>query len=361
MYRPSAEPRDGCQWWPSSSSAQFRRWRKTAAERRCTGQWRATVEERIASCTALIDSGRYQPANLAILHDIRGTAARATGDVPRRGRILTTQLRPIRVTRARFANRASARAGATRFRSCHRGLRSGPSELDPTDVRRIHHARQRVRRERAIRARHRRLQRSHPAGANNATAYFNRGIAYPPQGDLDRAIADYDQAIRLDPNNASAYNNRGIAGFQKGDYDHAIADYNQAIRLDPSLAAAYNNRGDAWRARPTSSRAPPISIAPSSCRRSSRWPMTTARWSPTQKQDYDRAIADFDNAIRLDPANAQAFTNRGNAYAKTRVTARRHRGLRRGAAPRSEQRRAAITIAAWPCGAAATSTAPSPT
>ena len=32
----------------------------TADERRCTGQWRATVEERIASCTALIDSGRYE-------------------------------------------------------------------------------------------------------------------------------------------------------------------------------------------------------------------------------------------------------------------------------------------------------------
>jgi len=53
----------------------------TPDERRCTGQWRATNDERIASCTALIDSGRYQPANLAILHHDRGVAMRAKGDL----------------------------------------------------------------------------------------------------------------------------------------------------------------------------------------------------------------------------------------------------------------------------------------
>src|SRR5580692_9294132 len=53
----------------------------SADERRCTGLWRATVEERIASCTTLIDSGRYPPVNLAILHDNRGMAFRAKGDL----------------------------------------------------------------------------------------------------------------------------------------------------------------------------------------------------------------------------------------------------------------------------------------
>src|ERR1700728_4879925 len=50
-------------------------------ERRCTGQWRASNEERITSCTTLIDSGRYQPANLAILRHDRGVALRAKGDI----------------------------------------------------------------------------------------------------------------------------------------------------------------------------------------------------------------------------------------------------------------------------------------
>ena len=63
---------------PRSASAQEA---TTPDERRCTGQWRATSDERIASCTALIDSGRYQPANLAILHHDRGVAMRAKGDL----------------------------------------------------------------------------------------------------------------------------------------------------------------------------------------------------------------------------------------------------------------------------------------
>src|ERR1700692_2924116 len=52
-----------------------------AHERRCTGLWRATVEERVASCTTLIDSGRYPPINLAILHDNRGMEFRAKGEL----------------------------------------------------------------------------------------------------------------------------------------------------------------------------------------------------------------------------------------------------------------------------------------
>src|SRR5580700_1889733 len=42
---------------------------------------------------------------------------------------------------------------------------------------------------------------------------------------------------------ALLYNNRGVEYANKGDVDRAIADYDQAIALDPKLAAAYNNRG----------------------------------------------------------------------------------------------------------------------
>src|SRR5271163_3591630 len=50
-----------------------------ADERRCTGQSRATNDERVVACSALIDSGRYLPSNLAILHHDRGMAMRAKG------------------------------------------------------------------------------------------------------------------------------------------------------------------------------------------------------------------------------------------------------------------------------------------
>ena len=42
----------------------------------------------------------------------------------------------------------------------------------------------------------------------DAVAYFNRGIAYQAKGERDRAIADYDKAIALNPKYANAYYNR---------------------------------------------------------------------------------------------------------------------------------------------------------
>ena len=53
----------------------------SADERRCTGPARSAPEERIASCTAVIASGKYQGANLAVLHQDRGLAQRAKGDL----------------------------------------------------------------------------------------------------------------------------------------------------------------------------------------------------------------------------------------------------------------------------------------
>ena len=49
----------------------------------------------------------------------------------------------------------------------------------------------------------------------------------------DKAIADFTEAIRLDPKYAEAYCNRGCAYRNKGDYDKAIADFTEAIRLNP--------------------------------------------------------------------------------------------------------------------------------
>src|SRR5512132_3601446 len=48
-------------------------------------------------------------------------------------------------------------------------------------------------------------------GAKLAAAYYNRATAYRVEGWYDRAIEDYDQAIRLDPKHAIAYNDRGTA------------------------------------------------------------------------------------------------------------------------------------------------------
>jgi tetratricopeptide (TPR) repeat protein len=50
----------------------------------------------------------------------------------------------------------------------------------------------------------------------------------------DRSIATCSEVIRTDARAAWAYNNRGLAYFNKKDYDRAIADYNRAIEINPS-------------------------------------------------------------------------------------------------------------------------------
>src|SRR5260221_8901277 len=52
-----------------------------------------------------------------------------------------------------------------------------------------------------------------------------RSNAYDDKGDHDHAIADYTQAIRLDPNYASAYMERGIVYKRLKEYDRAVQDF----------------------------------------------------------------------------------------------------------------------------------------
>jgi tetratricopeptide (TPR) repeat protein len=71
--------------------------------------------------------------------------------------------------------------------------------------------------------------------AKDATAYHNRGVALQSKGDLDKAMADYDQAISLKPDYASAYDNRARIFVTKGDYTRAVADVTKAGELAPKV------------------------------------------------------------------------------------------------------------------------------
>lgn len=145
-------------------------------------------------------------------------------------------------------------------------------------------------------------------------AFVNRGGAYYNMKDYERAIADYTAALQLDPNDAIAFNDRGNVWRGAGDEDRAIADYDAAIRLRPTYSFPYNGRANAWRAKGDIDRAladydEAIRLNPAYAtaivNRGAAWRI---------KGEHDRAIADYDVAIRLNPTDPNAFNSRGNAY-----------------------------------------------
>jgi len=115
---------------------------------------------------------------------------------------------------------------------------------------------------------------------HKARPYRNRGLAYANQGNFSQAIADYTQAIAIDPKYADAYYNRGIAYDRQGNFSQAICDYTKAINIIPNSADAYNNRGIVY----------------------------------GEQNNVSGAISDYNKAIELNPAYAQAYVNRANIY-----------------------------------------------
>jgi tetratricopeptide (TPR) repeat protein len=118
-----------------------------------------------------------------------------------------------------------------------------------------------------------------------ALIFNNRGFAYYNLRRYDRAIEDYDQAIKFDPNYTKAFNNRGDAYADRGQPDRAIQDYDEAIKLNPSDAEAFNSRGVSY----------------------------------SDMGQFYRAIQDYDQAIKLKPNYSVAIKNRASAIAKQRM------------------------------------------
>jgi len=147
-----------------------------------------------------------------------------------------------------------------------------------------------------------------------STNFYNRGVAYKGKGDDDRAIADYTEAIRLDPKYAKAHFKRGNVYAEKAVYDTAIANYTEAIKLDPKYASAYYNRGFVYHDKGSMDAAladltEAIRLNPNDANAYNLRGVVYL-----EKRDTERAIADYTEAIRLDPKLARAYSNRGSIY-----------------------------------------------
>jgi len=75
-----------------------------------------------------------------------------------------------------------------------------------------------------------------------ALIYQGRGTALMFQGQLDKAIADFNRAIELQPGIVWAHFNRGLALLVKGDEVAAQFDFDRCLKLRPSLRAELEQR-----------------------------------------------------------------------------------------------------------------------
>jgi tetratricopeptide (TPR) repeat protein len=114
---------------------------------------------------------------------------------------------------------------------------------------------------------------------NTVEGWFNRGLQQANQGDLENAIASWENALALNPNLAQAWHNRGSALAHLGKLEEAIASYNKAVELNPGDPQAWNARAYAL--------------------------FNLRRW--------EEAIICWDKVIELQPNSIESWYNRGHA------------------------------------------------
>jgi tetratricopeptide (TPR) repeat protein len=150
-----------------------------------------------------------------------------------------------------------------------------------------------------------------------ARFYSLRGAARSHKHQEDHAIADFTEAIRLDPEYATAYVRRAFSWREKGKYDKAMADCNEALRINPKFAVGHAARATVWISGKQ------FGLAISDCGEAIRLDPNLAAGYATRgyawqlKADYAKAIADYDAAIRLNPKTSKWFLNRGVVCAET--------------------------------------------
>ena len=116
---------------------------------------------------------------------------------------------------------------------------------------------------------------------NDATKFFNEGLACLNANEMLQAIEKFTAAIELDENFADAYGARGMIYGGLGKVNEAVEDFNRAIELNPNDARSYYNRG-----------------------------MTYA----VKAKIFPKAVDDLNKAAELAPEHLPIYLQRGFAY-----------------------------------------------
>jgi tetratricopeptide (TPR) repeat protein len=119
-----------------------------------------------------------------------------------------------------------------------------------------------------------------PTRAPEVSWYRARAVVYERMGDPDKALTELAWAVRLNPADPLTYLERAMIYKARKDHDQALADLGEAVRLDSHWASAYYRRANLFKTR----------------------------------KDYDKALVDYGAAIRLDPKDPDAYFNRAGTY-----------------------------------------------
>lgn len=150
---------------------------------------------------------------------------------------------------------------------------------------------------------------------NATNAYVLRaGIAIDGGSDYAAALADMNEAIRLQPKFPGFFINRAFLRYNLDDYFGAMADYDYAIELDPLNKVALYNRGllrvevrDLNKAADDFSKV--LRLDPEDYRS-----LYNRALIYNDIRDYDNALADLDKVIGAYPEFAGAFSLRSEIY-----------------------------------------------
>ena len=155
------------------------------------------------------------------------------------------------------------------------------------------------------------------ARSDRIKALIARGGANDRKDLIDRAIADYDGVLRLDPARADIFNARGELWRKKGDRPKALADFGMAIKLNPEHSTARGNYKSLGQELERLGALKAVAGKPSFNCATARLPVEKAICANPELADLDREI----NAVNVriigearDRAQARALQREQDAF-----------------------------------------------
>ncbi|MFD6184339.1 tetratricopeptide repeat protein [Streptomyces goshikiensis] len=151
-----------------------------------------------------------------------------------------------------------------------------------------------------------------PAGQSLALTL--RGRNHRNADTYPQALADYEQALALDPENERAHFGRGRTRHLTGRLDEAIADYTRAVELAPEELMNVAFRGLALQVAERYEEAIADYDRSLELKSDDEWALTSRGATFRLMGRYEEALADFNRAVALDPGSAWAHASRGAAF-----------------------------------------------